>query len=152
MASNIVAIDKWNQVTRVSYVILVNGVLLEPLQQIAFPSGAQLQKYIESVPKNYNENFLLCGAKSSGTSTISFLSSPAIQSKQVPLILNQFILEITNPFYNDFLSAIQTSLIIVNPVFKQYSFTISVSSVLTSKLGIDNNNIGVYSNISSDQM
>ncbi len=144
--------DQWNQITQIYYVITVNGVLLNPTVETVYPTAAQLQQFIQNVPANINYNYLLCEAKLSSTSNVNFVNTLAVQYQSVPLVLDQYILEIINPNYNNFVTAIQNSLIILNPVFSQYSINVTISSNPTSSLGIYSSNIGTSSNINANQV
>ncbi len=138
--------------TRIFYVITVNGVLLDPSQQTVYPTAIQLQTFIEAVPMNFNYNYQLCGAKLSSSVSVNFLNSPAIQNTPVPLVLDRYILQTTNPVYSNFISAIQNSLILINPVFSQYSINIIISSNMSAQFGIYSNNIGVNSAVTLNQV
>jgi len=133
-------------------VINVNGVLLNPAVETVFPSAAKFQEFIQSIPANINQNYLLCGAKLSSTSSVSLLNTNAVQYQSVPLVLDQYILETVNPNYNNFIQAIQDALIILNPVFATYSVNITISSNLASNLGIYYSNLGTSSNINANQV
>ena len=152
LSNNLINLDQWNQITQIYYVITVNGVLLNPSVETVYPTAAQLQQFIQNVPANINYNYLLCGAKLSSTSNVNFVNTLAVQYQSVPLVLDQYILEIINPNYNNFVTAIQNSLIILNPVFSQYSINVTISSNPTSSLGIYSSNIGTSSNINVNQV
>lgn len=141
-----------NQVTRIYYVIAVNGVLLDPLTQTVYPTGPILQKYIETIPINYNDNYQLCAAKLKDSVFVSYLTSQAIANKPVPLVINQYILESTFSGYNDFLTALQNSLVLSNPVFGQYSLNIQITPNIMSRIGLVNANIGATTQFSQDQL
>ena len=138
--------------TRIFYVITVNGVLQDPNQQTTYPTATQLQTFIGAVPMNFNRNYQLCAAKLSSSESVNFVNSSAIQNTPVPLVLDRHILQTTNPVYPNFISAIQDALVLTNPVFSQYSIKILLSSKLNAQFGIYSNNVGVNSSFTPNQV
>ena len=138
--------------TRIFYVILVNGALLDPTKETKYPSGPQLQKYINTIPFNFNDNYQLCAAKLKDSIFVSYIQSDGIRNKPVPLVINQYILESTYSGYSDFLNALQSTLVLSNPVFGQYSLSIQITPNLMSRMGIISSTIDTTSSFTQDQL
>ena len=88
------------------------------------------------------ENYLLCGLMNN-----SYVSTPAIATKSFPLVLNQYLMESSNPLRINLQAAIINSLISINPIFSQQNhLALMFDTDFNNCLAVNNFNNNQYPN------
>ncbi len=87
MLNERIAVDEWNDITRIYYVVVVNNVTFDPTTQNSYaPSINVLKATIQKIQKNFYQTYLICGALVDSTHIYRYtIYSP------FPLILNSYM-------------------------------------------------------------
>jgi len=118
-------LDSLNAVKQLAYVVLVNGVVIDPSQATAFPPNAAVfRKYIELIPARNNMNYLLCAAGPSE----SLVSALPIEASFFSLLLNRYIFDKPLGLTETFRLVVRTALIEANPLFSTNSLDILLNN------------------------
>jgi len=119
------ALDSINAVKQIGYVVLINGVVIDPSLPTSYPpNGAILKKYIELIPSRNNMNYLVCGVGA----TESLVASLPIEASFFNVILNKYIFDKSQGLIETVKLLIKTALVETNPLFSTNSVSILLNN------------------------
>jgi hypothetical protein len=130
-----VSVDDWNVVTRINYVVVVNGVTLDPALQNYAPGVDVLRASIQKLRKNLYQWYLLCGALVDTRDVFSFLMEALTTYAPFPLPLSTYVTNQMDPGRQAVLSSIQAAVVASNPYATDVqSLVVMINDVYTDVL------------------